>query len=177
MLRLPLIFRECRPYARLTEETLGLRLTFTTGDAMPPFMDDVRISVTMVPGPPAAGTDPDGTPFFMRKTLSRLTEHRCSLFAPATRARCCSPMWFLYPSEDPLWNTGLAITNPTAMGNSPLDGAVTFTLFPNDADSRDGASTSTQRTPGHLRALWTRTECLLRAKTYTVRAERAPGLG
>ena len=33
------------------------------------------------------------------------------------------------------WNTGIAISNPSAFGSNPLSGAITFTLFMNGADA------------------------------------------
>ena len=45
------------------------------------------------------------------------------------------------------WNTGIAISNPSAFTNTPLSGAITFTLFPNDEEmivhSTDGMSSGT----------------------------------
>ena len=42
------------------------------------------------------------------------------------------------------WNTGIAISNPSAFTDTPLSGGITFTLFPNDGDmivhSTDGMS-------------------------------------
>ncbi len=115
-------------FARLTEETLGLRLTFTTGKAKPPFMGEVRVSVTMTPDPPDAGEE-DGMPFFMENFVPT-DGAQVFTFAPAS----CT-MLFPYAASLPAlgWNTGLAITNPTAF-TSPLDGAITFTLYANGAE-------------------------------------------
>ena len=43
-----------------------------------------------------------------------------------------------------VWNTGIAITNPSAFTDTPLSGDITFTLFPSDEEmimhSTDGMS-------------------------------------
>ena len=36
--------------------------------------------------------------------------------------------------SSPAWNTGIAISNPSAFTDTPLSGSITFTLFPNDGD-------------------------------------------
>ena len=45
------------------------------------------------------------------------------------------------------WDTGIAISNPSAFTDTPLSGDITFTLFPNDGEmfvhSTDGMSTGT----------------------------------
>ena len=45
------------------------------------------------------------------------------------------------------WDTGIAISNPSAFTDTPLSGDLTFTLFPNDGEmfvhSTDGMSTGT----------------------------------
>ena len=48
--------------------------------------------------------------------------------APAS----CTLLFPYVVSADP-WNTGIAISNPSAFTNTPLSGTITFTLFPNDA--------------------------------------------
>ena len=52
-----------------------------------------------------------------------------------------------FPDLMPAWNTGIAITNPSAFTDTPLSGTVTFTLFPNDEEkivySTDGSSSGT----------------------------------
>ena len=42
------------------------------------------------------------------------------------------PYAAVFPDLMPAWNTGIAITNPSAFTDTPLSGTVTFTLFPND---------------------------------------------
>ena len=36
--------------------------------------------------------------------------------------------------SSPAWNTGIAISNPSAFTDTPLSGSITFTLFPNDGE-------------------------------------------
>ena len=38
------------------------------------------------------------------------------------------------PDVMPPWNTGIAISNPSAFTSTPLSGTITFTLFPNDGE-------------------------------------------
>ena len=53
------------------------------------------------------------------------------------------PYAAVVPAAD--WNTGIAISNPSAFTDTPLSGDLTFTLFPNDGEmfmhSTDGMST------------------------------------
>ena len=57
------------------------------------------------------------------------------------------PYAAVFPDLMPAWNTGIAITNPSAFTDTPLSGTVTFTLFPNDEErivySTDGSSSGT----------------------------------
>ena len=56
-----------------------------------------------------------------------------------------------------VWNTGIAIANPSAFTDTPLSGDITFTLFPNDGEmimhSTDGMSSG---------RVWTRMDLFLR---------------
>ena len=68
-------------------------------------------------------------------------------FAPAS----CTLLFPYAVSDGPFmigaWNTGIAISNPSAFTDTPLSGTITFTLFPNDGEmivhSTDGMSTGT----------------------------------
>ena len=50
-------------------------------------------------------------------------------FAPAS----CT-LLFPYAVSAGMWNTGIAISNPSAFTDTPLSGAIKFTLFPNDEE-------------------------------------------
>ena len=50
-------------------------------------------------------------------------------FAPAS----CT-LLFPYAVSAGMWNTGIAISNPSAFTDTPLSGTITFSLFPNDGD-------------------------------------------
>ena len=149
-------------FMNLTKESLGLKLTFMTDDAKPPFMGDVRVSVTMTPGPPAAGTDPDGTAFFAENFVPA-DGAQVFMFTPAT---CTLLFPYAVSLPDMGWDTGIAVTNPSAFTSTPLNGTLTFTLYANDADAdMPMVYTTAAGTPGALND-----EGMLEAGgTYTVR--------
>ena len=105
----------------------------------------VQVMATMAPTkkPPTVATDSE---YFAENLIA--AEKPSFTFAPAS-CTMLFPYVISLPNLDPAWNTGLAITNPTAMGSSPLDGAVTFTLFMNGGDAEMPMTYSTGAgTPG-----------------------------
>ena len=51
-----------------------------------------------------------------------------------TIAPASCTLLFPYAVSAGSWNTGIAISNPSAFTDTPLSGDITFTLFPNDGD-------------------------------------------
>ena len=100
----------------------------------------VEVWVTMAPNekPDAVATD---------------TEYFSVNYIPAdgvvafTIAPASCTLLFPYAVSSGMWDTGIAISNPSAFTGTPLSGDITFTLFPNDGEmivhSTDGMSTGT----------------------------------
>ena len=65
-----------------------------------------------------------------------------------------------FPTAMPPWNTGIAISNPSAFTDTPLSGTLTFTLFPNEGEM------IVHSTDGMLiwGRVWTRKDLFLRGK-------------
>ena len=126
------------------KETLTLMLTLVANsgvdDLALPLMGDVRVSVTMTPTKAATATE---------RAIAYFTEN----FVPADGAEVFkfepASCTLLFPYAAVVsaadWNTGIAISNPSAFTDTPLSGDLTFTLFPNDGEmfmhSTDGMST------------------------------------
>ena len=104
-------------------------------------MGEIRASVTMMPV--KAMSPADGKPYFTENFMPAgggavftFTPASCTLLFPYVAVVSAAD-----------WNTGIAISNPSAFTNTPLSGAITFTLFPNDEEmivhSTDGMSSGT----------------------------------
>ena len=100
-------------------------------------------------------------------------------YEPATRARCCSPMWFLVHGRWGTLNTGIAISNPSAgFGKSPLEWSphlhavyerrriaeMPMTVHHGRHDSLDAT-------------FWTMRECSRPGNTYTVLLSEVLAMG
>ena len=115
--------------------TLALDANMGTGAddasvALPLMMGEIRASVTMMPV--KAMVPADGTPYFTENFMPT-SGGAVFTFAPAS-CTLLFPYAAVFPDLMPAWNTGIAITNPSAFTDTPLSGTVTFTLFPNDGE-------------------------------------------
>ena len=124
-------------------ETLKLMFDLAATSAQPDLMllsmrGKVEVWVTMAPTEKPAMVDAD-------------TEYFAVNYIPAdgvvayTFAPASCTLLFPYAVSAGMWNTGIAISNPSAFTATPLSGTITFTLFPNGGDkivhSTDGMST------------------------------------
>ena len=119
--------------------SLGLALTATDADAgisLPLAEGTARVLATMAPDVAAAVGDTYFTQNFTPSDGSAVFA-----FTPAS-CTLLFPYAVLLPLDG--WDTGLAISNPSAFTDTPLSGALTFTLYPNDgmpmSFSTDGGS-------------------------------------
>ena len=119
------------PNAASTESlklTFDLAATSAQDDLMLPLDEGmVEVWVTMAP------TDkPD--------MVDANTEYFAVNYIPAdgvvafTIAPASCTLLFPYAVSAGSWNTGIAISNPSAFTDTPLSGDITFTLFPNDGE-------------------------------------------
>ena len=123
------------PNAASTESVklmFDLAATSAQEDLMLPIAERVvEVWVTMAPD--EAAETPDGTTEDEYFAVNYLPADGVVAFTfnPAT---CTLLFPYVVSLPDFGWNTGLAITNPTAGSGSPLAGAITFTLYANGAE-------------------------------------------
>jgi xanthine/CO dehydrogenase XdhC/CoxF family maturation factor len=125
--------------------TIDFTMPATTGESLSLVLDlDARSSVKDLALPLAAGmvsASATMAPTKKPTTVAADSEYFTANFIAAEKASFTfapASCTLLYPYVVSLpdlgWNTGLAITNPTAGAGTALGGAVTFTLFANGAE-------------------------------------------
>ena len=127
------------------KETLTLKLVLVANSgvkdlALPLMLGDVRVSVTMTPN---KAPDPAGGPYFTENFVPA-DGAMVFKFDPAS---CTLLFPYAITISELGWNTGIAISNPSAFGSNPLNGALTFTLFAN-GDEMPMMYTTEAGTPG-----------------------------
>ena len=102
-------------------------------DLMSPATAEGRVSVaaTMAPEEPDDADMPGADEEYFDEVLTDAVA--LFTFEPAS-CTLLYPYVVSLPNLDPFWDTGIAVTNPSAMTANPLDGAITFTLFMNGAE-------------------------------------------
>ena len=114
-------------------ESVTLNLNLDTDDPVSPIFvaQDTMVSAMATMAPTSApATIVAGTEYFSENFTDAA---ELFTFAPAS-CTLLFPYVVSLPELEMAWNTGIAITNPTAMG-TPQDGAITFTLFTNGSDT------------------------------------------
>ena len=89
----------------------------------------VEIWVTMAPTKKPAAAEIDLDTEYFAVNYIPADGVKAFTFAPAS----CT-LLFPYAVSAGMWNTGIAISNPSAFTDTPLSGTITFSLYPNDGE-------------------------------------------
>ena len=112
--------------------TLTFELDTTTSDMLPLDEGVVEVWVTMAPNeaPPDGDLSGDTEDEYFAVNYIPADGVVAFTIAPAS----CTLLFPYAAVWEGVWDTGIAIANPSAGTDTPLSGTITFTLFPNDGD-------------------------------------------